>query len=297
MPTALRPTAPVRRTWCRRLVLVALLLATAASWPALVQATAHQHPVHGQIVGGTDVPNGKYPFLGTMQLKSRGGNGFERHFCGGALIAPTWFLTAAHCVTNPTPAVGDLQVIVGRTVLSKKRQGIKSAVVRIVDDPDYNPNQFDNDTALLELAKPITAIAPIAVVGPNEDTFDAPGTILTVAGWGNTLAQPIPGGILQPDRMREAQVPVFDHAACAQEYAVPGFPITPEMLCAGQPGSGVDSCQGDSGGPLFAPEQGGFVQVGIVSFGEGCADGFPGIYTRLSDPGVNAFVADTLAGG
>jgi secreted trypsin-like serine protease len=69
------------------------------------------------------------------------------------------------------------------------------------------------------------------------------------------------------------------------------------MLCAGQPGFGVDACQGDSGGTLFASEPGGFVQVGIVSFDEGCADGFPGVYTRLSEHGVNAFVADTLAGG
>jgi secreted trypsin-like serine protease len=294
MPTRKRSCRSSGRRWRGWPLLAALVLALAA--PALVQA-AHQQPVHGQVVGGTDVPNGKYPFLGTIQDKSRGGAGFQRHSCGGALITPTWFLTAAHCVTDPTPNVGDLQVIVGRTVLSKKRQGVKAPVARIIVDPAYDPTILDNDAALLELAKPITAVAPLPFVNANETTFDAPGTILTVAGWGNTLAQPIPGGIAMPDRMREAQVPVFDHAACAQEYAVPGFPITPHMLCAQQPGAGIGACQGDSGGPLFAPEPGGFVEVGIVSFGEGCADGFPGIYTRLSNPDVNAFVTDTLAGG
>ena len=199
--------------------------------------------------------------------------------------------------TNPPPRRRDLRIIVGRTVLSKSKQGVSSKVDRIVVDPAYNAATFDNDVALVELATPIHAIAPIAFVDANETTFDATGTQLTVAGWGNTLAQPIPGGLNFPDRMREADVPVIDQASCAQEYTVPGYVITAHMICAGAPHSGVDACQGDSGGPLFAPEQGGFVEVGIVSFGEGCADGFPGVYTRISNPDINDFITGTFNGG
>lgn len=40
---------------------------------------------------------------------------------------------------------------------------------------------------------------------------------------------------------------------------------------------------GDSGGPIFGWTGHYWEQVGIVSYGFGCADrGFPGIYTRLS---------------
>ena len=65
--------------------------------------------------------------------------------------------------------------------------------------------------------------------------------------------------------------------------------ITEGMMCTeGDHGNGF--CKGDSGGPLVVydgdgtqPPQNQFVQVGIVSWQEGCAEeGFPDVYTRVS---------------
>ena len=55
------------------------------------------------------------------------------------------------------------------------------------------------------------------------------------------------------------------------------------MICAGYSGGGYDSCQGDSGGPLVYVSEGEFFQVGIVSWGNGCALSAPyyGVYTKL----------------
>eukprot|EP00584_Thalassiosira_punctigera_P001900 CAMPEP_0172545162 /NCGR_PEP_ID=MMETSP1067-20121228/15152_1 /TAXON_ID=265564 ORGANISM="Thalassiosira punctigera, Strain Tpunct2005C2" /NCGR_SAMPLE_ID=MMETSP1067 /ASSEMBLY_ACC=CAM_ASM_000444 /LENGTH=162 /DNA_ID=CAMNT_0013331851 /DNA_START=61 /DNA_END=546 /DNA_ORIENTATION=+ len=57
--------------------------------------------------------------------------------------------------------------------------------------------------------------------------------------------------------------------------------ITNNMICAQD--YGEDSCQGDSGGPLVVRRRSRDVQVGIVSWGIGCADeDFPGVYARIS---------------
>lgn len=51
------------------------------------------------------------------------------------------------------------------------------------------------------------------------------------------------------------------------------------MLCAGYLKGGQDSCQGDSGGPLVYMGK----QIGVVSWGKGCADpGYPGVYTDIT---------------
>ena len=62
------------------------------------------------------------------------------------------------------------------------------------------------------------------------------------------------------------------------------------MVCAGAPN--IDSCYGDSGGPLFDnTNPNAEVQVGIVSWGKGCAKRkFPGVYAEVNNPAIRSWI-------
>ncbi|MFI5868397.1 serine protease, partial [Streptomyces sp. NPDC051546] len=82
--------------------------------------------------------------------------------------------------------------------------------------------------------------------------------------------------------LQKATVPFVSDASCQASY---GSQLTPgEEICAGFDQGGVDTCQGDSGGPMFRRDNAGsWIQVGIVSWGQGCATpGYPGVYSEVS---------------
>lgn len=251
-----------------------------------------------QIVGGTAVPNGKYPFQAALLIQSGGTNDFERQFCGGSLISPDRVLTAAHCVDFFGPGSGqlplaELRVVVGRTVLTST-QGERRTATRITIHPRWQPSTFEYDAAVITLSKPVRGIRPVRPVAPGFGGLERAGAAVIASGWGNTLAQPVgsSGGTAFPNRLREVTVPIVSSRECAAALTFDGvhylYPST--MLCAGR--AGRDSCQGDSGGPLFVKSLGGqFVQVGVTSWGVGCAAaGYPGVYTKLSNRSIGRFV-------
>ncbi|SEE62314.1 LPXTG-motif cell wall anchor domain-containing protein [Jiangella alba] len=142
-----------------------------------------------------------------------------------------------------------------------------------------NISGIPNDWALVQLSEEVPAEVATPVDIVSDDSFDASETF-RVIGWGATSE----GGDAS-DVLLEVDVPGVSDDECVAAYEAIGIQTSPEVeLCAGDlEQGGVDSCQGDSGGPLLVEENGEYLQVGVVSWGEGCArPGIPGVYTQLS---------------
>lgn len=117
----------------------------------------------------------------------------------------------------------------------------------------------------------------------------AAGTMPFVAGWGHLRQKTEMTNIIQ-----QVQVPLVANDECRKKYEDAGrlvigieYRYSEEyVICAGWTAGGMDACQGDSGGPLMLPvhENGRFpfYQIGIVSYGDGCAQrNSPGVYTHV----------------
>jgi secreted trypsin-like serine protease len=245
-----------------------------------------------KIVGGEPADPGKFPFQVAL-IRSDTPEGQEQRgqFCGAALIGDGWIITAAHCVPQTTPE--EVDVYVGSTILptgsgsAGGSLGIRRSLSRIQSHEGFNPATLDNDLALLKLAEPVPdQLLPSLLPTAQNESLYATGGKATVIGWGRTQE----GGSTTP-RLRQVEVTLQDQALCETNYdtffnALPGAgdaTITVNMFCAGEATGGSDSCQGDSGGFIGAQGEGGrWVQLGVVSWGIGCArPGLFGVYTRI----------------
>ena len=274
-----------------------------------------------RVVGGEPTTTREYPWQVALaehqDLEAGEQSAFDRHFCGGSLVAPDIVITAAHCVYDTGPAAfplagctieggyafppSEFSVIAGRTALSSTK-GEEIDVEEIwyfVEGPDgkpvpeaqtskgkseprYDCMSWTWDVVFLELEHGAKA-RTIKLAGRRERETWVPGSPTRVTGWGLTSDTGE-----KSDQLRQTLVPVVEDDYCSSGMGY-GPQFNPEtMLCAGPLEGGRDSCSFDSGGGLTAPigNKGRRRLVGSVSFGFGptCArPGKPGGYARLAD--------------
>jgi hypothetical protein len=162
----------------------------------------------------------------------------------------------------------------------------------VVVHPDYRgvarPGKgggLVNDLALLELETPTSAERQKLAALSGQSAFLKPGSTMTVIGWG--LIKPRRPDE-QPDSkflskvLLRADVPVPPRNVC-DSFLNFGGVSTASVFCAGDGKGGPDSCNGDSGGPIYAKGPAGeAIQVGVVSWGDGCAaSGTYGAYATV----------------
>ncbi|PIO41130.1 hypothetical protein AB205_0216790 [Aquarana catesbeiana] len=235
--------------------------------------------VSSRIVGGTDSLDGKWPWQVAVIDKESSGT----YLCGGSLISPEWVMTAAHCIHKPIQ-VSNYKVYLGMYQLNViSPHTVVANVRKIIVNSNYIIEGGPGDITLLQLATPVTYtqyIKPICL--PSSNTTFPCGTECWVTGWGTRYygaGSLVTNGILQ-----EVMVPLIDRNTCQMDYSLGTSDLIKyDQICAGYKNGQKDSCQGDSGGPLVCEVQGVWYQVGIVSWGDGCAEpNFPGVYTLVT---------------
>jgi secreted trypsin-like serine protease len=248
---------------------ITIVLATLA-WPAQAQNPAKPKHIKPFIVGGTTADIKDFPWIVGLWHITLGGV-----LCGGTLIEPSLVLTAAHCFYDDTGKVAVTATdIEARTGNNKIADGKVTKAIKIIIHEDYNHSTHENDIALVQLREEVKE--PTKGQWIQSDRIDLPkDTELTIIGWGATSEGGATSSVL-----RKATVKAVDKATCNLKASYDGK-IKDGMMCAGYAAGSIDSCQGDSGGPLLRWYN--IKQVGIVSWGEGCAKPNKfGVYTDLT---------------
>ncbi|XP_048007578.1 LOW QUALITY PROTEIN: trypsin alpha-3-like [Leguminivora glycinivorella] len=222
-----------------------------------------------RIVNGHTVDISEVPYQATLRRRVISGWG---HMCGAVVIHVRAVLTAAHCGVSYVTEPSTLDLVVGTA--SRLSGGSTYELSAVHVHEEYSPNTLENDIAVLVTSKRMSFGKNVQSVALAPSNYSLPaGSGALVSGYGTTSFEGSASSVLLA-----AKVNVVEQKTCARAYLRIAA-ITSGMLCASASSPSRDACQGDSGGPLVSNN----FLVGIVSWGEGCADeAYPGVYTRVS---------------
>eukprot|EP01135_Chromosphaera_perkinsii_P002871 Nk52_evm26s229 gene=Nk52_evmTU26s229 len=252
--------------------------------PAEASVAKTVPPATAKIIGGTIVTDPtKYPYITTLYTQSSQTiPNAASFFCGGTMIDDNTILTAMHCVDSYNAGSNYFSVIVGAVDLLDSNLDERE-VVTVITRADYQSSSLFADVAIL-LLRPRTVsktYTHATFSTPSNKASLSSGQLMRIIGFGTTESGRVSTKLLEVD------VPYVTQVRCAILYGALGLNLYTNMICAGE--EGKDACQGDSGGPMFESVNGGYHQVGVTSWGVGCAvKNQPGVYADLNSLGTFA---------
>ncbi|XP_037783878.1 chymotrypsin B-like [Penaeus monodon] len=236
-----------------------------------------------RIVGGQVASRLEYPWVAYITITGGGGQDVS---CGGAIINRDHVVTAAHCFNDRDLASSTVTVFLAEHDIDDLTETDVLSIFgqEVFIHPEYKADGRDteeHDIALIYLGGLLNfgvGVQPICL-GTSADF--AVGQEVVIVGWGLTdFANTSSASNL----LREVAVTTIDIEECITLYqnAAQRQFVNENMICTLTPGK--DACSGDSGGPVITRAGDVWVLIGVVSFGNGCADPTaPGVHTNVAN--------------
>jgi hypothetical protein len=191
-----------------------------------------------RIMGGQDAVPHSYPWMVSLAKRSLN----NLHLCGGVLLTRRHVLTAAHCIED-FKGISDMNILAGIHYTNEKKNPVAALSVDI--HPQYDPETFANDVAIVTLVSPLPENDPRIgticlpsddLAGKNYPSMKSSGVAI---GWGSTSF----GG--RPSRaLKQVVLPILETTKWPCNSYVT---FAQGQICAGELSGGADTCQADSG--------------------------------------------------
>ncbi|WGV98893.1 trypsin-like serine protease [Vibrio sp. YMD68] len=216
------------------------------------------------IVNGNNADISNYPSFASLFYDNGSSYG---NYCGATVINSQYVLTAAHCFYGDRDGMLNFYVAHGLEDESDYLLGsVEKARVEKYYFPDnYSDSERDlwaNDIAVLKLETALNVSDYSSLL--NTSTNGSYSGSAVAIGHGQ-ISTNVSGG----NRLLETTLTQVNSSTCSGG-------LSDSQICfTGALNSGLknSTCKGDSGGPLYWDNGGGYVQIGITSFGpDTCGD-------------------------